>query len=73
MQYYTVEDVKRLTGKSQNKSYEIIRNLNKQFKKKYPESVPIQGQVMKWYFEEAMGVKGSEQNEAEKVSVETIS
>jgi len=65
MKYYNVQDVMEMTQKSQNKAYEIIRQLNKQFKKKYPESVPIQGQVMKWYFDEAMGIERKEENEKE--------
>ena len=65
MKYYNVQDVMEMTQKSQNKAYEIIRQLNKQFKKKYPEMVPIQGQVMKWYFDEAMGIERKENHENE--------
>lgn len=65
MKYYNVQDVMEMTQTSQNKSYEIIRQLNKQFKKKYPEMVPIQGQVMKWYFDEAMGIERKENHEKE--------
>lgn len=65
MKYYNVQDVMEMTQKSQNKAYEIIRQLNKQFKKKYPEMVPIQGQVMKWYFDEAMGIKRGGESEKE--------
>ena len=43
MQYYTAADV--------------IRQLNKSFKAEYPKSVPIQGKVLKWYFDEKMGIK----------------
>lgn len=57
MQYYEVSDVMKITGASQNKSYEIIRELNKVFKKEYPDSVPIQGKVLKWYFDEKNGYK----------------
>ena len=63
MQYYLVEDVMRMTGSKQNKAYEIIRELNKTFKKKYPDSIPIQGQVMKWFYDEAMGIKKEEKSE----------
>lgn len=63
MKYYTVEDVMRITGTKQNKSYEIIRELNKKFKKEFPKSVSIQGQVMKWYFDKSMGIERKDKNE----------
>ena len=65
MQYYTVEDVKKITGCEQNKSYEIIRELNKKFKKQYPNSVYIQGKVLKWFFNETMGIERKKENEKE--------
>lgn len=65
MQYYTVEDVKKITGCKQNKSYEIIRELNKKFKKQYPNSVYIQGKVLKWFFNETMGIERKKENEKE--------
>lgn len=57
MEYYDVNDVMRITGCEISKAYEIIRELNKKFKKKYPDSVPILGKIVKWYFDEAMGIK----------------
>lgn len=57
MKYYTVEDVMNITGTSQNKSYEIIRELNNKFKKMYPNAVDIQGKVLKTFFDECMGTK----------------
>ena len=65
MQYYTVEDVKKITGCEQNKSYEIIRELNKKFKKQYPNSVYIRGKVLKWFFNETMGIERKKENEKE--------
>ncbi|MCI8575822.1 MAG: hypothetical protein HFI09_05065 [Bacilli bacterium] len=66
MQYYTVEDIKVITGAEQNKAYEIIRNLNKKYKKKFPECELLQGKVAKWYFHEAMGLKeGVEESETQ--------
>ena len=56
MKYYNFEDIIELTGCSQSKAYEIIRKLNEQYKKKYPESISIRGKVPKWYFNEAMGL-----------------
>lgn len=56
MHYYTMLDIREITGCSQNKSYEIIRELNKQYKKEFPDSVTTQGRVPKWFFEEKMGV-----------------
>lgn len=63
MKYYTVEDVMEITGAGENKSYEIIRELRKSFEKKYPEAVSIQGKILKWYFDEMMGINGGEENE----------
>ncbi len=57
MKYYTVEDVMTITGAGQTKSYEIIRELNNKFKKMYPNSVYIQGKVLKTFFDECMGIK----------------
>ena len=57
MQYYTVADVMNITGEGINKCYQIIRELNLQFKKDYPQSVSIQGKILKKYFDEKMGIK----------------
>ena len=67
MQYYKAEDVMQLTGAKINKAYEIIRNLNKKYKKRFPECELLQGKVPKWYFHEAMGLKeeGVEENETQ--------
>lgn len=70
MKYYTVEDVMEITGVGPNKSYEIIRKLRKSFEKKYPDAVSIQGKILKWYFDETMGINGGEENE--KIKVETV-
>lgn len=57
MQYYTAKEVMEMTGTGLNKAYDIIRKLNKSFRAEYPKSVPIQGKVLKWYFDEKMGIK----------------
>lgn len=62
MKYYTVEDVMEITGAGENKSYEIIRKLRQSFEKKYPDAVSIQGKILKWYFDEAMGINGGEKD-----------
>ena len=62
MKYYTVEDVMGITGAGQTKSYEIIRELNKKFKKMYPNAVYIQGKVLKTFFDECMGIKKAHWN-----------
>ena len=67
MKYYTVEDVMEITGTGENKSYEIIRKLRKSFEKKYPDAVSIQGKILKWYFDEMMGINGGEHNETVEV------
>ncbi len=54
MDYYNVNDIQKITGEGQGKCYEIIRELNKAFKSKYPESVSIQGKIPKWFFQETM-------------------
>lgn len=56
MQYYTVNDIMEFTKCGNNKSYEIIRNLNKKYKAKYPDCEIIQGQVPKWFYNQAMGM-----------------
>ena len=70
MKYYTVEDVMEITGTGENKSYEIIRKLRKSFEKKYPDAVSIQGKILKWYFDEMMGINGGEQNE--KIEIKSM-
>ena len=67
MKYYTVEDVMEITGSGPNKSYEIIRKLRKSFEKKYPDAVSIQGKILKWYFDEMMGINGGKENETIEV------
>ena len=69
MQYYKAEDVMQLTGAKINKAYEIIRNLNKKYKKDLFHFV-YRKRVPKWYFHEAMGLKeeGVEENEAQTKS-----
>lgn len=57
MHYYNVKDVMKITGEGINKCYQIIRELNLQFKKDYPQSVSIQGKILKKYFDEKMGIK----------------
>ncbi len=74
MRYYGVKDVMEITGAKQTKCYDIIRELNKQYKKKFPEAIMIQGQVPQWYFEEAMGFKEKERvDKNEKAEVKTVS
>lgn len=70
MKYYSVEDVMEITGTGPNKSYEIIRKLRKSFEKKYPDAVSIQGKILKWYFDEMMGINGGEQNE--KIEIKSM-
>jgi len=61
MKFYNVDDVMEITGTSQNKAYDIIRNLQKKFYKRYPEAVFMQGKIVKWYFDEAMGIEKEQQ------------
>lgn len=72
MQYYTVDDIQNITGTKQNKSYEIVRNLNKKYKKRFPDCELIQGKVPKWFFHEVMGIKEEVENEKNKTSVKEI-
>lgn len=55
MEYYDVCDVMTMTGTKQNKSYDIIRKLNKKFKNKYPDAEIIQGKVRKDFYDKVMG------------------
>lgn len=57
MKYYNVTDVMKITGTNQSKAYDIIRNLQKEFKKKYPNAIFIQGKILKTFFDECMGIK----------------
>ncbi len=66
MHYYNVKDVMEITGSSQNKAYEIIRELGKSFKEKFPEAIFIQGKILKWYFDECMGIKDEKENSDDK-------
>lgn len=66
MKYYNAKDVMEITGCGQNKSYQIIRELNKSFKKKYPNSIPIQGLIPIWYFEESQGINPPKKEEREE-------
>lgn len=68
--YYNVQDLIDITGLSQNKCYEMIRELNKSFKKEYPYAVLSQGHIPKWWFEQCMGLKREEkevQDEKEEI------
>lgn len=66
MKYYNADDIVEITGVGKNKAYDIIRTLQKQFKKQFPDSVFIQGKIAKWYFDETMGInKGEFTNEKE--------
>ena len=62
MKYYNAKDIMQITGVKQNKAYEIIRQLQAQFYKKYPNAIFIKGKIIKWYFDEVMGIK-EEENE----------
>ena len=63
MKYYNVQDIKDLTGLSQSKCYGIIRELNKSYKKAYPNAVLAQGSIPVFWFEQAMGIKKENINE----------
>lgn len=60
MEYYNVTQVMEITGVKKNKAYEIIRELNKTFKRKFPDSISIQGKIPKWFFDECMAQKKTE-------------
>ena len=59
--FYTVHDVKEITGYSKEKAYDIIRELNKQLEKEATEKgqtvVTFRGRVRKDYFEKALGIE----------------
>lgn len=58
--YYDAKDVQTITGASKSLAYEIIRKLKESFENKYPDAIPIQGRIPKWYFEETMMNKKGE-------------
>ncbi len=60
MEYYNVTQVMEITGVKENKAYQIIRELNKTFKRRFPDSISIQGKIPKWFFNECMGQKKTE-------------
>lgn len=61
--YYTVKDIKKITGASQSFCYTVIRKLRESFANEYPEAITIQGRIPKWYFEEKMMNKRIERKE----------
>lgn len=58
--YYTIEDVMKMTGSKYDKCSEIVRNLNKKYKKEFPLAETIQGKILKWFYEKAMGIQEKE-------------
>lgn len=52
--YYTCEDIQKITGIGKSLAYEIIRKLRNCFEKEYPDAITIQGKIPKWYFEKKM-------------------
>lgn len=60
MEYYDVTQVMKITGTKISKAYDIIRELNKRFKKRFPDAISIQGKIPKWFFDEYMGQKKTE-------------
>ena len=65
MNYYTVEDIKQLTGLSQTASYDLIRNLNNRLKREYPGTIVLTGKVPKWYFKKKTKMIGDEEENEE--------
>lgn len=59
--FYDVNDVVAITGYSQSKSYDIIKQMNKELKEKYKREnknlITFRGRVPIWYFEECTGMK----------------
>lgn len=60
MEYYDVTQVMEITGVKENKAYQIIRELNITFKRRFPDAISIQGKIPKWFFDECMGRKKTE-------------
>lgn len=56
--YYSVKEIRKITGASQSFCYTVIRKLRESFANEYPEAITIQGRIPKWYFEEKMMNKG---------------
>ena len=52
--YYDVNDIKEITGKSKSLAYKIIRILQDKFKKDFPDTITIQGLIPSCYFEEQL-------------------
>lgn len=63
--YYSAKDIQEITGCKKSRAYEIIRELQIRFEKKYPESIPIQGRIPIWYFEKVMMNREETKNEKE--------
>ena len=63
MNYYTVADIKQLTGLSQTASYDLIRNLNNRLKREYPGTIVLTAKIPKWYFNKKTKMIGDEENE----------
>ncbi len=57
-QFYDLKDIMNVTGVGKSKAYEIIRELNEQFKVEHKGAFTIQGKVPIWYFNEKyLGIK----------------
>ena len=66
MNYYTMADIKKLTGLSQTASYDLIRNLNNRLKKEYPGTVILTAKIPKWYFNKKTKMIGEEDEKGNK-------
>ncbi len=66
MNYYTMADIKKLTGLSQTASYDLIRNLNNRLKKEYPGTVILTAKIPKWYFNKKTKMIGEEDEKENK-------
>lgn len=58
--FYTVKEVAEITGYSQNKAYDVIRQLNIKIKEQYPNEkerpIIFPGRINKEYFDKKMQI-----------------
>lgn len=59
--FYTVKDIQRISGYSESKSYNIIKQLNikleERFKNQNKPIFILKGRIPIWFFEEMTGMK----------------
>lgn len=68
MKFYKAKDIKEITGLGTTATYDLIKKLQSDFKKEYPNSIILRAKIPKWYFDlKIRPESGGEKCEKEKV------